>query len=144
MPVLGGWSAVRDLSLHPIAMAIVAILWIPIHVWSVVLRWRDDYLNAKIPMLPLVVDGGKLIACSSLLLIAFTSIALPLLMPSWSVAHVAIALLNVALLALSLWLVTGPTVRKWWVLFKFTSPYIALVFTLWPLSSIFGTAGSAC
>lgn len=144
IPVLGGWSAVKDISLDPVIMAITVTVWTPIHVWSIVLRWKSDYLNAKIPMLPLVVSGSKLIACSSLLLIVFTSITLPPLMRFWSPAYIIIILLNAALLALSLWLMLGPTAKKEWILFKFTAPYIAVIFTLWFLSAIFGAAGSVC
>lgn len=136
MSILGGWSAVKSVSLSPVIMATLVMIWIPIHVWSIVLRWKSDFSRARIPMLPLSVGGSKLIACFSLLMAVISCIMLPSLIRSWRLIYLIIFPLNAVLLALSLWLMIKPTARNAWILFKFTSPYIAIIFTLWTLSAL--------
>lgn len=133
MPILGGWSAVSTISLSPILMAFLTMIWIPIHVWSLVLKWREDYVNAKIPMLPLHVDGGKLIVYFSLLLAGYSLLITPFLMRSL-ISYIIIILLNFILVILSLRLRTD-TNRNMWLFFKYTSPYIAAIYTLWLVDS---------
>lgn len=136
MPILGGWVAVRSISLAPIIMSILMSFWIPIHVWSIVYRWKNDYAKAKIPMLPLRIGGRKLIAIFSLLLAVISLITLPSIIRVQVITYLIIFPLNIILISLSLWLIIKPTAKKAWILFKFTSPYIAIIFTLWPLSAL--------
>jgi len=135
MPVLGGWAAFKGLTLEPVLMAGLVILWIPIHIWSIALRWRSDYVKAKIPMLPLAVEnGGRLIVAGSILLAAYSTIAVQLAL-QWKLAAV-IVLLNAALIVLSLKFAAKPTERNAWVLLKFTGFYIFIVFLAWPVSGL--------
>jgi protoheme IX farnesyltransferase len=69
MPVLIGWSAVTDsLSWAPVVLFAVVFLWTPPHFWALAIRFRDDYANAGVPMLPVVVAesvvAGRIIAYS--------------------------------------------------------------------------------
>jgi protoheme IX farnesyltransferase len=53
VPVLVGWSAVTGhLGLAPFVMFGIIFLWTPPHFWALAVRYRDDYTNAKVPMLP--------------------------------------------------------------------------------------------
>ncbi len=135
MPILGGWVAIRSISLAPIIMSILMSFWIPIHVWSIVYRWKNDYTKAKIPMLPLKIGGRKLIAIFSLLLAVISLLTLPSIIRVQIITYLIIIPLNIILIFLSLWLIIKPTAKMAWILFKFTSPYIAIIFTLWPLSA---------
>ncbi|MCU1614872.1 MAG: protoheme farnesyltransferase, partial [Frankiales bacterium] len=55
MPVLIGWSAVTDsLAWAPVVLFAVVFLWTPPHFWALAIRYRDDYANAGVPMLPVV------------------------------------------------------------------------------------------
>ncbi len=59
VPVLVGWAAVSDsLSLAPWLLFAIVFFWTPPHFWALSLRYRDDYEQAGIPMLP-VVMGEK-------------------------------------------------------------------------------------
>jgi heme o synthase len=69
MPVLIGWSAVTDsLSWVPVVLFAIVFLWTPPHFWALAIRFRDDYANAGVPMLPVVapegVVAGRIIAYS--------------------------------------------------------------------------------
>lgn len=56
VPVLVGWSAVRDsLDWAPIVLFLAIFLWTPPHFWALAIRHADDYRAASVPMLPSVV-----------------------------------------------------------------------------------------
>ena len=57
VPVLVGWSAVTGhLGLAPFVMFGIIFLWTPPHFWALAVRYRDDYSNARVPMLPSIAD----------------------------------------------------------------------------------------
>ncbi|WP_460601518.1 heme o synthase [Flexivirga lutea] len=57
MPTLIGWSAVTDsLSWSAVVLFLVVFFWTPPHYWPLSMRFRDDYANAGVPMLPVVAE----------------------------------------------------------------------------------------
>ena len=55
MQVLIGWTAVTNsLSWAPFVLFGVVFLWTPPHYWPLSVRYREDYANAGVPMLPVV------------------------------------------------------------------------------------------
>lgn len=55
MPVLIGWAAVTgELSPAAWVLFLVIFLWTPPHYWPLSLRYKQDYSNAGVPMLPVV------------------------------------------------------------------------------------------
>lgn len=55
MPVLIGWSAVTNsLSWSAFILFLVIFFWTPPHYWPLSMRYKDDYANAHVPMLPVV------------------------------------------------------------------------------------------
>jgi protoheme IX farnesyltransferase len=57
--VLAGASAVDpNLSTAPIVLAIVLFLWTPPHFWSLATALHDEYADAGVPMLPVVVGDS--------------------------------------------------------------------------------------
>lgn len=60
MPVFIGWSAVTNsLSLTALAFFMVIFFWTPPHFWALAIRYKDDYLAAGIPMLPVVATKAR-------------------------------------------------------------------------------------
>ncbi len=56
-PVLIGWAAITGhLSWAPWVLFLVIFFWTPPHYWPLSLRFREDYGNAGVPMLPVVAD----------------------------------------------------------------------------------------
>ncbi|WP_235531128.1 MULTISPECIES: heme o synthase [unclassified Nocardioides] len=54
-PTLIGWTAVTDeLSWIPIVLFAVVFFWTPPHTWALALRYREDYAQVDVPMLPVV------------------------------------------------------------------------------------------
>jgi protoheme IX farnesyltransferase len=58
VPVLVGWAAVTgSLSWAPVVLFAVIFYWTPPHFWALAIRYRDDYANAHVPMLPSVREA---------------------------------------------------------------------------------------
>ncbi len=54
-PALIGWTAVTgELSWVPIVLFAVVFFWTPPHTWALALRYREDYAQVDVPMLPAV------------------------------------------------------------------------------------------
>lgn len=127
------WSAVTGqfLSYIPSLMAALVVLWIPSHVWSLMIKHLDDYKNANIPALPIVIGLKPACRCivSTTLLLMFFSTYLGIVLDLNKQYFFVLSILNSIILALALRLFLRPTSSNAWVLFKFTSPYLALLFT---------------
>jgi len=102
MPVLIGWAAVTgSLTWAPVALFLVVFFWTPPHYWPLSLRYREDYLAAGVPMLPVLASPRivmRHIAVYSVLMIA-SSLALIWLAPMGPVYTVTAAALGVLFLA---------------------------------------------
>ncbi len=60
MPVFIGWSAVADsLSWAAVALFLVIFFWTPPHYWPLSIKFKRDYENAGVPMLPVVADDRR-------------------------------------------------------------------------------------
>jgi protoheme IX farnesyltransferase len=78
-PALIGWTAVtNELSWVPIVLFGVVFFWTPPHTWALALRYREDYANVDVPMLPVVKPArevGRQVVLYSWVMVA-TSLAL--------------------------------------------------------------------
>ena len=74
MPVLVGWAAVTGaLGWAPLLLFGLVVLWTPPHFWALAIRYRDDYANAKVPMMPVVQSLGH--TTWQILVYAFATVA---------------------------------------------------------------------
>lgn len=73
-PVLVGWFAIDPTMSPTVALlALVILLWLPIHVWNLMIASEDDYLRAGVNMFPLnhgIALTGRVSVILSLLLYA--------------------------------------------------------------------------
>ena len=78
-PALIGWTAVtNELAWPPVVLFLVVFFWTPPHTWALALRYREDYANVDVPMLPVVAKAervGRQIVLYSYAMVA-TSLAL--------------------------------------------------------------------
>ncbi|MGC8655454.1 MAG: protoheme IX farnesyltransferase [Thermoplasmata archaeon] len=59
-PLLAGFYAFTDkFNIVIILWFFIIFLWTPLHIWSLSIRYRDDYSNASVPMLPVVLTPKK-------------------------------------------------------------------------------------
>ncbi len=96
MPVFIGWSAVTgSLSWAALALFLVIFFWTPPHYWPLSIKFRRDYAEAGVPMLPVVADNRKVAREMVLYTVAMiaSSLALwPLAGMTWVYGLVALAL----------------------------------------------------
>lgn len=58
-PALIGWTAVtNELAWPPVVCFLIVFLWTPPHTWALALRYREDYANVAVPMLPVVAPAA--------------------------------------------------------------------------------------
>jgi protoheme IX farnesyltransferase len=140
-PAFVGFVAVAGgITLAGVLLATFVMLWTPIHIWSLAIRSRDDYARAGVPMLPVAIGvrrSARYVGLASLALAGFTVLflAAPGVRVVPPIATVVLGL-AVALVFGSAWLVRAPSKEHAWNLFKFTSPYLALLFLLLALNAI--------
>jgi protoheme IX farnesyltransferase len=137
-PPLIGWVAVSmsDLWTMGLAMAGLVFIWIPMHIWALTLHFKDDYIKVNVPMLTVVQSektSARIIAGSTVVMVLF-SIA-PFFITTENgeemvgVVYLWTAIASGALMiALSLWVIVKPMEKAAWTLFKFSSPYLAVLF----------------
>ena len=78
-PALVGWSAVTGtIGLGALAIALIVFLWTPPHFWSLALLYKEDYAEAKFPMLP--VTHGEEVTRRQILLYSVALVALTLVL----------------------------------------------------------------
>lgn len=127
-------SAITGRFVDPAGLLLCAlvVVWTPLHIWSLALRYRDDYRRAGVPMLPAVFSvevSSRCLAAASFLLLGFSAllissvrVGLPFLVSAMAV--------QAGLLVLALAVMLRPTERRVWLLFKYSSPYLAILSTL--------------
>jgi protoheme IX farnesyltransferase len=137
-PPLIGWVAVSmtDLWTMGLAMAGLVFIWIPMHIWALTLHFKDDYIKVNVPMLTAVQSektSARIIAGSTVVMVLF-SIA-PFFITTESGEEMVggvylwTAIASGALMmALSIWVIVKPMEKAAWTLFKFSSPYLAVLF----------------
>ncbi len=132
-PALIGYTAATGFpDLYGWLLAALIVLWIPSHVWSLAMKYREDYRRAGVPMLPVVLEERKAIRCivSTVILLVIFSLLLPLFSPSLGFLYMATAIFaGGTLLLLGFRTALYPTLDNFWRLFKFSSPYLAILFT---------------
>jgi len=96
MPVLIAWAAVTgSLTWAPLVLFFIIFLWTPPHYWPLSLRYRDDYAQAGVPMLPVVADQrvvARHIVVYSWLLVAASLALIPLAPMGWVYVAAAVML----------------------------------------------------
>ncbi len=127
----GGWSAATgSFNLFAFLLGMLIYFWTNPHIWALALRLKDDYQNAGIKMLTAMVDdkrAARFIAISSLPL-PFISLILAYI-GSMSLFFIVFSIaLNLIFLTIAFSILINPSKEKSWLLFKFSTPYLALIF----------------
>jgi protoheme IX farnesyltransferase len=132
-PVLVGWYTVTSsFSILPWFLFALVVVWIPVHIWSLAYRYRDDYEKAGIPMLPVIYSEKISSACisfSAILLVVFSII--PYFLGENSTVYIfVVAVLSAPLLIFAALFMKEHNLKSSFNLFKYSSPYLAIVFAL--------------
>jgi protoheme IX farnesyltransferase len=100
-PALIGWTAVTgELAWPPVVLFLVVFFWTPPHTWALALRYREDYANVDVPMLPVVARAevvGRQIVLYSWAMVVTSLLLWPVADTGW-VYPVAAAVLGAVFL----------------------------------------------
>ena len=131
VPVLVGWAAVTNsLGWAPIVLFLVIFFWTPPHFWALAIRYRDDYANAEVPMLPAVASletTARRILLYTVALVALTLVFAPV--ADMGVIYLASALaLGAVFTAFALAVRRDPSEGTAMRLFTYSITYVTLLF----------------
>jgi protoheme IX farnesyltransferase len=131
-PILMGWLAIEPaVSWELLLLCILIAAWLPLHVWSVNIAHRDEYLQAGLNYFPIsleVKDSVKVLLVFSLVLYA-ASIALYVVGHFAWLYLVLANILGIVMVYAGSRLVISHTARDAWRLYRLSAfPYLGLIF----------------
>ncbi|HXX72513.1 MAG TPA: heme o synthase [Candidatus Acidoferrales bacterium] len=139
LPVMFGWSAVTNgISLLPILLAALVVLWIPGHIWSLAIFTKDDYQRAHIPMLPVVTKLRTALRC----IVSTVVLMVPFSLWIYFAGHFGPVYLAVAILFgawvlyINMKLFFQPNNEMAYKAFKASSPYLFTLFLAMIIDSL--------
>lgn len=137
-PAMIGYVSVTTQGLWDLGLVMAALVfvWIPMHIWALTLHFKDDYNKVKVPMLTATRSEGtsaRIIAGTTLMMVLFSIVPFFLthedgtsvIGPTYLYTAIASGIL---MIILSGWVIKKPTEHASWTLFKFSSPYLAVLF----------------
>ncbi|MDE1857930.1 MAG: heme o synthase [Thaumarchaeota archaeon] len=132
---LAGWYAVTFQSaLVGWLLGALVFVWTPSHFWSLAVITEEDYSAVNIPMLPSVVGpvaASRYIVINTLMLIPVSLLFAYYFLGLGFFVYLGVALLfDLLLLATNIKLFRSPTKDNAWLAFKFSSPYLAVIFVV--------------
>lgn len=137
-PVLIGYVAVTMNGLWDLGMVMAGLvfIWIPMHIWALTLHFKEDYNKVDVPMLTAVQSektSARAIAISTLVMVLFSIVPFFLSLDDGESVMGPIYLWTaiasgILMLVISAWVLKKATEKASWTLFKFSSPYLAVLF----------------
>jgi heme o synthase len=131
-PVLIGWFAVNPQFSWELALLCILIgLWLPLHVWSVMLANREDYIRAGISYFPVNIKIATTFKLLSGFVLALVVAAIAIFfVGNFSAIYLAAAVLLSGIMVYATSRLRGPDISKnAWKLYKLSSfPYLGLIF----------------
>ena len=134
-----GWSAATgSIDLLGFLVGFLVFVWTPSHFWCLAMKVKDEYAQANIPMLPVVIGmqrTSKYILGNTLILLPYS-----LILPAFGMGIVYTAIAAVSgglMLAYHYKLTKTPTSEFAWKAYKVTAPYLTIIFVAVALDAAF-------
>ncbi len=127
---MAGWAAATgSMDILGFLVGMLVFVWTPSHFWCLAMKLKDDYKEAEIPMLPVVIGMQK----TSKYILANTIILLPYSLMLYAfgmgIVYTIIAVFSGGLmLAYHYKLTKNPTPDFAWKAYKVTAPYLTIIF----------------
>ena len=136
-----GWAAATgSMDLLGFLVGFLVFVWTPSHFWCLAMKIRDQYAQAEIPMLPVVIGmhkTSKFILANTLILVPY-SLILSFIPNGMGVVYTAIAISSGGMmLAYHYKLTKDPTSEFAWKAYKVTAPYLTIIFVAVALDAAF-------
>jgi protoheme IX farnesyltransferase len=127
---MAGWTAATgSLDILGFLIGFLVFVWTPSHFWCLAMKIRDDYAEANIPMLPVLIGmerTSKYILANTIILIPYS---LMLYAFGMGVIYTIIAAVAGGLMLLYHYKLTQtPTSDFAWKAYKVTAPYLTIIF----------------
>jgi heme o synthase len=131
-PVLIGWFAVRsNFAWELLLLCALISLWLPLHVWSVMIARRDDYLLAGLKYFPMskeVKESVRVLVVFSLVL-ALAALALYFIGGFSLLYLIAAIALSLLMVYATIRLLASKNYQSAWGLYKLSAfPFLGLIF----------------
>ncbi len=131
-PVLIGWLAIRPTFGWELGLLCALIgLWLPLHVWSVMIANREDYISAGLTFFPMSLEAREAVKALLLvsLVLATAAISLYFIGGFAQLYLIVASLLSVIMVYASSRLVIASTSQNAWRLYKLSAyPYLGVIF----------------
>lgn len=127
---MAGWAAATgSMDILGFLVGFLVFVWTPSHFWCLAMKIKDDYAEAKIPMLPVVIGMQK----TSKYILVNTAILLPYSLMLYAfglgIVYLAIAAVSGGLMLVYHYKLTkNPTSEFAWKAYKVTAPYLTIIF----------------
>ena len=127
---MAGWAAATgSMDLLGFLVGFLVFVWTPSHFWCLAMKIKDDYAEAKIPMLPVLVGMQK----TSNYILINTAILLPYSLALYAfglgLVYLVIAVVSGGLMLVYHYKLTkNPTSEFAWKAYKVTAPYLTIIF----------------
>ena len=136
---MAGWSAATgSMDILGFLVGFLVFVWTPSHFWCLAMKMKDEYSQAKVPMLPVLIGMEK----TSKYILANTLILLPysLMLYAFGMGIVYTVIAAVAgglMLVYHYKLTKMPTSDFAWKAYKVTAPYLTIIFRAVALDAAF-------
>ena len=127
---MAGWSAATgSIDILGFLIGFLVFVWTPSHFWCLAMKLRDDYAEANVPMLPVLIGmerTSKYILANTIILLPYS---LMLYAFGMGIVYTIIAAITGGLmLAYHYKLTKTPTSDFAWKAYKVTAPYLTIIF----------------
>ena len=136
-----GWAAATgSMDLLGFLVGFLVFVWTPSHFWCLAMKIKDEYAQAEVPMLPVVIGmqkTSKFILGNTLILIPY-SLILVLIPDGLGIVYAIIASVSGGLMLVYHYKLTKtPTSEFAWKAYKVTAPYLTIIFVAVALDAAF-------
>jgi protoheme IX farnesyltransferase len=127
---MAGWSAATgSMDILGFLVGMLVFVWTPSHFWCLAMKIRDEYAEAKVPMLPVVIGMQR----TSKYILVNTAILLPYSLMLYAfglgIVYLAVAAVSGGLMLVYHYQLTkNPTSEFAWKAYKVTAPYLTIIF----------------
>ena len=134
-----GWSAATgSMDLLGFLIGFLVFVWTPSHFWCLAMKIKDEYAQAEVPMLPVIIGmqrTSKYILANTLILLPYS---LMISIFGMGLFYTVIAAISGGLmLAYHYKLTKNPTSEFAWKAYKVTAPYLTIIFVAVALDAAF-------
>jgi len=136
---MAGWAgATGSIDILGFLIGFLVFVWTPSHFWCLAMKIRDDYAEANVPMLPVLIGmerTSKYILANTIILIPYS---LMLYAFGMGIIYTVIAAVAGGLMLLYHYKLTQtPTSDFAWKAYKVTAPYLTIIFIAIALDAAF-------